>query len=370
MSTRAMIMAAGVGSRLEPLTSCKPKPMVPVGNKPVMEHILVVLKKHNITDVIANTHYLADQITNYFKYNTPEGVNLELLHEKELSGTAGGVKKCETFLNKNDTFVVMSGDSLTDVDLGSLIEKHKNAGAMISMGLKAVLKEDVANLGVVVTDNNGKIIEFQEKPPIEEAKSNMVNTGIYIFEPELFKYIPENTFYDFAKQVFPNAMNDNKLLYGFEIKEYWNDIGTLLQYRLSSYDVLKQKVNIKIAGEPFEHGWKDGNVMLGENISFKDKVLIGGNCMIENNVIFENYVTLGANCIVCEGTQLNGCITWDNVRIGKNVTLNKCLIGNNVNISDGAIIEEGSIIADNCSIKAGVTVKSGTKLKPNELLVK
>ncbi|MGD9579876.1 MAG: NDP-sugar synthase, partial [Vampirovibrionia bacterium] len=166
MATKAMIMAAGIGSRLEPLTSGKPKPMVPVANIPVMEHILQLLKKHNITEVIANTHYLAPQINNYFVPGRINGLNLELLHEEELSGTAGGVKKCEYFLNNNETFVVMSGDSLTDVNLTKLIDQHKKAGAIISMGLKSVPIEEVVHLGVVVTDQNGKITEFQEKPPI------------------------------------------------------------------------------------------------------------------------------------------------------------------------------------------------------------
>ena len=368
MVTRAMIMAAGIGSRLDPLTQCKPKPMVPVANVPVMEHILKILKKHGVKDVIANTNYLAPQINCYFNQNKIQGLNLELLHEEELSGTAGGVKKCESFLNKGETFIVMSGDSLTDVDLTSLVEKHKKAGAMISMGLKSVAKEEVVNLGVVVTDESGKILEFQEKPPIEEAKSTLVNTGIYIFEPELFNYIPKGTFYDFAKQVFPTAMADNKAIYGFKINEYWNDIGTLLQYRLSSYDVLNEIVQIEKVDNRFEHGWKGGNVKLGEKLDFQCKVIIGGNSTLGHKITFKNGVTIGDNCVILGRNILDGCLLWDNVNIGSNVHLHNCLIGSNVTISDNAKIEEGAVIADNCIIKPGAIVKAGTKVTPNKIM--
>ena len=362
-----MIMAAGIGSRLEPLTSNTPKPMVPVANTPVMEHILRLLKKHNITEVIANTHYLAPQISNYFTPGKINGLNLEILHEEKLSGTAGGVKKCEYFLNNNETFVVMSGDSLTDVDLDKLIQQHKKAGAMISMGLKSVPKEEVIHLGVVVTNEEGRVTEFQEKPPIEKAKSTMVNTGIYIFEPELFDYIPKDTFYDFAKQVFPAVMNDNKPIYGFEIDGYWNDIGTLLQYRITSHDVLSGKTKIEIPGKDFGHSKQGGNTRIANNVKFNGSSLIGNNCNIEAGTQVNKNTSIGDNCQIAENVTLNGCVIWDNVRIGKNTILNNCLIGNNVNILDNVTINNDAVIADNCLVKEGANIAPETKIKQNEI---
>lgn len=367
MSTRAMIMAAGIGTRLDPLTICKPKPMVPVANIPVMEHILHVLKQHNISEVIANTHYLASQISSYFNAIKPDGINIQFLHEDELSGTAGGVKKCQYFLDQGKTFVVMSADSLTDVNLTALIKKHREAGSIASMALKEVPIEEVIHLGVVVTESDGRIIEFQEKPAVEEARSNLVNTGIYIFEPALFDYIPPDCFYDFAKQVFPALMRDKKPLYGFKIDEYWNDIGTINQYRLSSYDAIENRVKITIPGRKFEHGYEGGNLIQGRNISYNSTVIFGGNCTIEDNVTFSTSPSIGSNCMISEGARLNGCIIWDNVRIGKNAHLNKCLIGNNVTISDNAIIEEGSVIADNCMIRPGACIPANSKIHPNEV---
>lgn len=363
---RAMIMAAGMGKRLEPLTLCKAKPMITVANIPVMQHILELLKKHNITEVITNTHYLAESITEHFKYRSIDGLNLEIKHEETLSGTAGGVKKCEWFLNQKETFIVMSGDSLTDVDLENLIKKHKKSGAIATMALKKVPKEEVVHMGVVVTDETGKILEFQEKPSLEEAKSDMVNTGIYVFEPEIFNYIPENTFYDFAKQVFPSLMEDNKVLCGFEIKEYWNDIGTLKQYRLTTYDALKSKVSLNINESSFEHGWIGENTTKGYNLAFDNKVLIGKNCNIGNNISFKNNVTIGDNSNIASGSTLNGCVIWENTTIEEDCTLNNCIIGSNVRIGRNTTIKNNVIIANNCNIAKDSILKEGTRLNPNE----
>lgn len=367
MKKRAMIMAAGIGSRLEPLTSCKPKPMVPVANLPIMQHILLLLKKYGFTDVIYNTHYQSDSITGYFTANSLKNMHLEYIHEDKLSGTAGGVKKCEEFLNQGETFVVMSGDSLTDVNLEKLIKRHKESGATASMGLKAIPKEEVIHMGVVVTDEKGKILEFQEKPPIEEAKSNMVNTGIYIFEPELFDYIPADTFYDFAKQVFPALMKDNKPLYGFEIDEYWNDIGTLNQYRLSSYDVINEKINIDIPGKKFEHGWIGFNNKIDQSVSYIGSVIIGNNNMIDSNIAIKNRVTIGSNCNISKDSTLDGCMIWDNVKIGENCNLHECIIGNNVAIGNNVTINKGAIIADNSIVEDGKEIPAETKIKMNEI---
>jgi mannose-1-phosphate guanylyltransferase/mannose-1-phosphate guanylyltransferase/phosphomannomutase len=364
-----MIMAAGIGTRLEPLTLAKPKPLMPVGNSPVMKYILQILKRHGISEAICNTHYLANQLTTFIKTEPVKGLNIEWIHEEELSGTAGGVKKCEDFLSQNETFIVMSSDSLTDINLEEIVKKHKEAGSIASMALKAIPKEEVVHMGVVVTNEFGRIKEFQEKPPIEEAKSNLVNTGIYIFEPEIFNYIPNNTFYDFAKQVFPALMKDNKPLYGFEINSYWNDIGTLKQYRLSSHDILEGHLDLEIEGKPFEYGWIGENTKLGDNITFEKKVMIGNNTRLEANVKFKQNVTIGHNCQIGSNTILEGCIIWNNVQIGDNCIIKNCIIGDNVIILDNTTINDDVIVPDNCQVHEGKSIPEGTKLKPNEVFV-
>ena len=189
---KAMIMAAGVGSRLEPLTKSVPKPLVPIANKPVMDILFENLSEIGIKDVICNTYYLAEQITSRYK-NNDLGINFNYVKEETLSGTAGGVKKCQYFFDKDSSFVVLSADGLSNADLKHGIEVHKKSGAIATIGIKQIPMEEVQHFGVVVTDEKGFITEFQEKPAIEDAKSNYINTGIYIFDYKVFDYIPENT---------------------------------------------------------------------------------------------------------------------------------------------------------------------------------
>ena len=235
--TKAMIMSAGVGSRLEPLTLSTPKPLIPIANRPVMDILLENLENIGITNIIANTYYLADKIIDRYKNNNL-GVNFNYIKEENLSGTAGGLKKCQSFFAKDDVFVVLSGDGLTNADIQKGIEKHLSSNAVATIGIKKIPHEEVSHFGVVVTDKQGFITEFQEKPSIEDAKSDYINTGIYIFNYEIFNYIPENTFYDFAKNVFPELLKTSGIN-TFEINEYWTDIGTISQYKQSHKDLFE-----------------------------------------------------------------------------------------------------------------------------------
>ena len=238
-SLKAMVMAAGMGSRLEPLTLSVPKPLIPVMNQPLMDIILTQLSELGVKDVISNTYYLADKIIERYQKNNL-GINFNYIKETALSGTAGGVKKCQDFFNKGEDFIVMSGDILTNAEIEEGIKIHKESGAIATIGVKQVPHELVSHFGVVVTDENGYIKEFQEKPSLAEAKSNLINTGIYIFNYKIFDYIPENTFYDFAKNVFPQLLKDGQIN-TFEVNGYWNDIGTIEQYKQSMQDIFNGK---------------------------------------------------------------------------------------------------------------------------------
>ena len=240
---KAMVMSAGVGSRLEPLTKSVPKPLITIANKPVMDILLENLQSIGVKDVIANTYYLSEQIvTRYIKNKL--GINFNYITEETLSGTAGGVKKCQFFFDKDEDFFVLSADGVTNADLLKGMEIHKDSGAIATIGVKPVKEEEIPNFGVVVTDSNGYIIEFQEKPSIKEAKSNLINTGIYIFSYKIFDYIPANEFYDFAKDVFPKLLEDRQINV-FNVDEYWSDIGTLEQYRQSTKDLFENLYTFK-----------------------------------------------------------------------------------------------------------------------------
>lgn len=235
---KAMIMAAGVGTRLHPLTKDIPKPMVPIAGRPLMEHIVYLLRSHGFTDLVANLHYLPEKIQNYFGDGLRFGVKLKCSYEPELMGTAGGVKNNQEFLDA--TFVVVSGDALTDINLEAFLRFHKQKGAMASIALKPM--EEVERFGVVIIDSEGRITSFQEKPKKEEALSNLVNTGIYIFEPEIFDYIPTGEVYDFGKHLFPRLAAERAPFYGYVTEDYWCDVGNLEAYSKAQKDVEQGKV--------------------------------------------------------------------------------------------------------------------------------
>lgn len=349
---KAMIMAAGAGSRLDPLTKTTPKPMVPVANIPIMEIILKHLKGFGIKDVIANTHTLAEQIHSTYSGNNDLDVNFEYVYEDKLSGTAGGVKKCQHFLESEDSFLVISGDALTDVNIAQLVESHEKSNAIATMALREVPWEEVKHFGVVVTDNNAKVVEFQEKPPLDEAKSNLVNTGIYVFKKEIFDYIPADTFFDFAKNVFPALFENNEVINTHVLKEYWNDIGTLNQYKLSSFDIFNEQLTIKPDYTKFKTGWTADSAKVDNNCCIEGTAVIGNNTVIEPNVQLNENNIIGNNCVIKSGAKLSNSIIWDNVVIEEDTVLEDCIIADGAVIKRDAKVASGEVIAQNAIIES------------------
>jgi NDP-sugar pyrophosphorylase family protein len=313
---KAMVMAAGMGSRLEPITLTLPKPLIPVMNRPLMDILLSQLKSIGVEEIISNTYYLADKIIDRYT-NNDLGIKFNYIKETELSGTAGGVKKCQFFFDEGEDFIIMSGDVLTTADIKKGLEIHKKSGAVATIGVKQIPHEFVSHFGVVVTGNDGFITEFQEKPSLEEAKSNLINTGIYIFNYKIFDYIPENTFYDFAKNVFPKLLLDGAIN-TFEVTEYWNDIGTIGQYKQSIQDVFNGKYQI-------EHGQivetSTGKFLAGKShvptsTKFIGNSVIGDNCILGENIVLENCIILD-NSEIKSGTKLSDCIVLPTVETEK-----------------------------------------------------
>lgn len=310
MLKKAMIMAAGVGSRLEPLSSIVPKPLVPLANAPAMDILVKHLVSFGITDIIANTFYKAEDIQAHYKENNL-GANFEFIREKELSGTAGGVKKCQFFFDENQDFIIMSGDGLTDLDINEAYTAHKNSGAIATIIIKEVENKETFKYGIVVPDKNGFVETFQEKPSIEEAKSNLANTGIYIFNYKIFNFIPENTFYDFAKNVFPSILESGLKINTFKLQGYWSDIGSLDQYHQSNIDLLNHIVQ---SYTPKTINTDYGCYTKGENTKFAQNTIIKGNCVIGND------------CSIGENTIIKNSIIWDNVKIGSNLVIENSII--------------------------------------------
>lgn len=329
-----MIMAAGVGSRLDPLTQDLPKPLVPIANRPMMDLLLERLMEISVKEVIANTHHKAEKIIERYKENQL-GINFKHIHEEKLSGTAGGVKKCQFFFDEGDDFLVLSADGLSNANLKEAIESHKKSGAIVSMGIKRIAIEEIPHFGVVVTNKRGFVTEFQEKPAIKDAKSDFINTGIYIFNYKIFDYIPENTFYDFAKNVFPALLSEGAKINTFKVKEYWSDIGTIDQYFQSTQDLFEKKYKINHS----------------EIITTPRGKYIADKSYIASSAVFVGNNVIGKDCIIGKNVVLENCIIWDDVEIKDNVKLKDCIIASHSEIGASLV---NQVIGPNQIISHGV----------------
>lgn len=334
---KAMVLAAGVGSRLEPLTNQVPKPMVPIANRPVMEHMIALLQRNGINEIISNLHYLPDQIADYFGDGSAFGVRWHAILEKELSGDAGGVRACRKYFDS--TFIVLMGDLLTDADVSYVIETHKKKGALASIAVKQV--PDVEQFGVVVRDKQGFIKQFQEKPRKEEALSNYASTGIYVLEPEIFKHIPEQGTYGFGRQLFPSLVEKGLPVLGIPIDDYyWSDVGTIKQYRISNCDALSGKVDIKIPGTAAKFGYAEAGAVVADGVAVEGKLLVGKNSRIESGVRIKGHVIVGDNCRIGRGAYLEDTIVWADSNIGREAVLRNCVVGYNCTVGDGTTQNE------------------------------
>jgi mannose-1-phosphate guanylyltransferase len=329
---KAMILAAGLGTRLRPLTNVVSKPMVQMAGRPCMEHAVRLLARHGVSEIVVNLHYLPDVVREHFRDGREYGVEITYSYEEVLMGTAGGFKLVRDFVG-DETALIVSGDALTDIDIGSFYRWHKECGGVATLALKRVA--DPTKYGVVVKDGD-RIVRFQEKPSSDEAVSNLANTGIYLFEPEIFREIPEGVFYDFGKQVFPELLAKKRAIYGYEMKEYWCDVGDLDVYREAHYDMLAGVVRVELPGKLFE-----ASIRLGQRVSVHpDTVLVGP-------------VLVGDNCTVEEGARIFGpAILGENSRIGRNAVIKRGILWNNVIVEAGAELSD-SIVAAGCVVPAG-----------------
>jgi len=338
---KAFVMAAGAGTRLRPLTLQIPKPMVPIANKPVIEHTIENLAKHGFTDAVLNLHLFPETIKNYLGNGKKYGINLHYSLEKKLMGTAGGLKKVEQYFN--DTFVVMSGDGLTDINLIKAISFHKAKKALATIVLKDV--DSRFDYGIIFTNKNGRISKFVEKPSWSEVFASTVNTGIYIIEPKVFEYIPKNKVFDFAKDLWPLLLKKKLPIFGYETNEYWADVGNMKEYRKAANDALEQNICINMpVPQVKKHIWIGKNTKIDKTAKIIAPCIIGNFCTIEKNATVGPCTTIGNNSKVSMGSKVSNSILWDNTFICKNVILNSCVVGSKAKVSDGILIYEGTIL--------------------------
>jgi mannose-1-phosphate guanylyltransferase/mannose-1-phosphate guanylyltransferase/phosphomannomutase len=302
-----MVLAAGLGTRLRPLTYEITKPMVPVLDRPVMEHIVDLLDEHGFEDVIANLHYFPDSIRAHF------GDRMEYRFEPELLGTAGGVRACAEFFG-DEPFLVISGDALTDIDLTALANRHREAGGIATLAVKQV--PDTREFGVVLHDRDGRITGFQEKPSPDEALSDLGNCGIYVFDPKIFDYFPDRDFVDWAKDVFGALLENDVPFHIHEVREYWNDVGSLGELRKGTFDALRGELHLKVAGHEVGPGITvaDGSP-LPEDMDIEGPAWIGRDVRIGEGVRLMCPIVVGDGVSIGDRAQLRGSIIFPGTEI-------------------------------------------------------
>ena len=336
---KAMILAAGKGTRVQPITHTIPKPMIPILQKPVMEFLLELLRQHGFTEVMVNVSHLAEEIENYFRDGQRFGVEIAYSFEGRIEdgeligdalGSAGGLKKIQNFQKFfDDTFVVLCGDALIDLNLSEAVRKHRQSGALATIITKRVPKEKVSSYGVVVTDDEGRVKAFQEKPGVEEALSDEINTGIYLFEPEIFEHIPDGVSYDIGSQLFPKLVEEALPFYALPMDFEWVDIGKVPDYWHAIRSVLQGDIRqVSIPGKQVRPGIYTGlNVAANwDKINVEGPVYVGGMTKIEDGATIIGPAMIGPSCHICAGATIDNSIIFDYSRIGAGVTLAEKLV--------------------------------------------
>ncbi len=363
---KAVIMAGGSGTRLRPLTSNLPKPMVPVANKPMSEHIVNLLRQHNFNDIIFTLHYLPDAIKDYFGDGSDFGVKISYSTEEGRPlGTAGCVKAVQDELDQ--TFLVISGDSLTDMDLTEALKFHKEKKSKATIVLKRV--ENPLEYGVVITDTEGRIQRFVEKPGASEIFSDTVNTGTYILDPEVLLYVVMGREQDFSNDLFPLLLLRNEPLYGYVADGYWCDIGNLQMYRQAHKDILDGRMKLHIDLPQIQPSvWVGEGTQIDSSVTLEGPIMIGKNCRIGRESEIGSHTVIGDNVIVQEKVSLKQPVIWSNAYIGNETALRACVVCNNVTIHNGAEILEGAIIGGNSNVGQEARISPDVRIWPDKAI--
>ncbi len=334
---KAMILAGGLSTRLYPLTKEIPKPLVPIAGEPNTAHVIRYLESFGIDEIAINVHYLGDAIEARFGDGSDFGVRLHYLREPELLGSAGAVKQMEPFFD--DTFVVVGCDDLTDLDLKAVTAFHAERNALATLAL--VPGRDVSQYGVVVLDGRGRITEFQEKPAPGTEKSKLINTGVYVFEPEIFQRIPAGTFWDFGKNVFPELQRAGAAFYGLEMPgAYWCDIGTPAEYRRATNDVVEGRV--RLPGALTGRGIAS-DALVGDGVRIIGAVRIGHSVRLGDGVQIFGPSVIGDNVNLEPGVRVERSILWDGVRAGAFAHISDSIVGHNYAIESGAKLADAIV---------------------------
>ena len=358
---KAVVMAGGEGTRLRPLTSNQPKPMVPIVGKPCMEHIVELLRHHGFDDVVVTLAFMPQAIRGYFGAGESHGVSIRYSVEESPAGTAGSVKLAEDALD--EPFLVISGDALCDIDLGKLVRFHEEKGGLATIGLKSV--DNPLEFGIVVTDEDGRIERFLEKPSWGQVFTDTINTGIYVVDPEVLRHVPSDEPYDFSKKLFPLLLEMGKPLYGYVAEGYWQDIGNLDQYRQANFDALDRRVKLEIQGVRLR-----GNIWVGEGVELADlesvegPAYLGNYCRIGPRASVGPYSVLSTSVTLRDNARTTRSVVDASTYIGRSALLEGAIVGKSCDIRPHARLHEGVAVGDSCTIGEQSVVMPGIRIYP------
>ncbi|MBU4134432.1 NTP transferase domain-containing protein [bacterium] len=362
---QSIILAGGFGTRLRPLTISTPKPMIDVANTPIIEHVVNLLKKHNFKDITSLLYYQPDVIKNYFSDGRKFGIKMSYIKTAADMGTAGATGLCREKMK--GTFIVISGDVICDFDLEKAVALHKKRKALATIILTRV--EDPLQYGIVITKKDGRISSFLEKPTWGEVFSDTINTGTYIFEPEIFKYLPEGREMDFSKNLFPALLENKERLFGHICPGYWKDVGNLNEYLNSHYDVMAGKIKLSIkSSKIIRNGF---SVWAGKNTVIPEKIKFDGPAIFGDNVIIEDYATIGDscfgnNCRIGKYSKLSRSVMQEGSVCGHHCDIKETIIGFRTMVSDNVKTSPGAVIGNNCDIGSGATLQAHIKVWPQK----
>ena len=359
---RAVVMAGGEGTRLRPLTANAPKPLLPVVNRPIMEHVLRLLKRHGFDETIITVQYLASLVRTYFGDGDDLGMSLSYATETTPLGTAGSVKNAEDAL-RDERFLVISGDALTDIDLSALVAYHRERGALVTVGLKSV--PDPLEFGIVIAGEDGRVSRFLEKPTWGQVFSDTVNTGIYVMEPEVLDYVPAGEAVDWSADVFPRLLAAGAPVYGYVAKGYWEDVGTISGYLRAQADVLSRQVDVEIGGFEVSPGvWVGEDADVHPEAILKGPLVIGDFAKIEAGAELREFTVVGSNVVVRQGAFLHRAVVQDGALIGPRASLRGCVVGKRTDVLRAARVEEGAVVGDECVIEEEAFVSHDVMVYP------
>src|SRR5450755_1143629 len=355
-------MAGGEGTRLRPMTANQPKPLLPVANKPIMEHVLRLLRRHGFNETVVTVQFLASMVRNYFGDGEDFAMSLQYATEEMPLGTAGSVKNAEDAL-RDGPFLLISGDALTDMDLTELVRYHKDNGALVTVGLTRV--PDPLEFGIVIADDDGRIQRFLEKPTWGQVFSDTVNTGIYVMEPEVLSEFAVGESADWSGDIFPQLLERGAPLYGWIADGFWEDVGTHESYLKAQADVLSGRVQADIDGFEMSPGvWVAEGAEVDPEAVLTGPLCIGDYAKIEAGAQLREFTVVGSNVVVKEGAFLHRAVVHNNVYVGIGVTLRGCVIGKNTDVMASARIEEGAVVGDECVIEPEAYISAGVKVYP------